>query len=58
MHIKELCERYQHLWEGAEERADAEAEIRAQEEQLRRAQMAEMAAQQGIEEEDEEDDDD
>lgn len=32
-HIKGLCTQYEHLWEGAEERADAEAERRAAEEE-------------------------
>lgn len=42
-HIKDLCSSYEYLWEGAEERADEEAERKqAEYEEERRRREAEM----------------
>lgn len=51
LHIKGLCSIYLELWEGAEEKADEEAEKRQAEEEERRQRMAEMIVREEVEEE-------
>jgi hypothetical protein len=53
-HIKTLCSMYEYLWEGAEDRADAEAERRASDEEERRQRMVDVTVREDPDEEEEE----